>query len=166
MFNPQALLAQQSINTTASFEVSSLVNILWSISTDQRVVQSVDLLGLSMSTLSVYLLCLHTYKSFKKEGLRPKAAEIILPVLLIGLLFNDVRYLKELNFATQNTVNSIKTPLNKVVKEGSRSFEQNHKSSGRSSILVDNINLSTMDATREAYVRESIIRYQNFFLIE
>jgi hypothetical protein len=173
MFNPQTLSAQQSVHTTASLEMSSLANISWSILTDYRVVRSVDLLGLLLATLLVCLWCLQTYKSFKKEGLRPKASEIILSIVLIGLLSNNAMYLKELTFAAKNTVNSIKAPLNKVVEEGSKSSivpvnsaEQNRQSSGRSNIPVDNSNLSTVDAMRNAHIKESIIRYQNYFLIE
>jgi hypothetical protein len=71
-----------------------------------------------------------------------------------------------------NLIN-IKAPLNKVVEEGSRSTilpvncaEKNHKSSGRSGILVDSCNLSTTDAMRNTHIQESTIRLSNYYSIE
>jgi hypothetical protein len=173
MLNSQSLSEQQSFNTVISPEVSSLANNFWVIVTDDKVMRSVDSLGLLLATLAVCLWCLQTYKTFKKQGLRPKVTEIVLPLLLIGLLFNNGRYLKELTFATKNIMNSTKAPLNKVVDKGSQSLivpmtcaEQNHKSAARSGIPVDNCNLSTSDAMRNAHIQESTIRLYNYYSIE
>lgn len=173
MFDPQTLSAQQSASTAISSEISSLANNFYTILTDDRVMRSVDLLGLLLSTLIVCIWCLQTYKAFKKQGLRPKVAEIVLPILMIGLLLNNAKCLKELTFATENTLNSIKAPVGKVMNEGYRSpilpvtyTEQNYKSTGRSGIPIDNHNVSAEDTMINDYVKELARKYHNYYSIK
>jgi hypothetical protein len=112
MFNLQALSAQQLISTAKTVEIPSLVDKLWTIVMDDGIYQAVSFLGTLVAILAMCIWCVQMYRILKKGGSRPKLKEVIFPLILIVLLLNNGRNMKDLTFG-------IKVPLDKIVAEDS-----------------------------------------------
>jgi hypothetical protein len=115
MFDSQALSAQQSVSTAISPGISSLANNMFIIITDIRTQQSLIIICVILTVFAIYVWCVGTHQNFKEKGLRPKVKEILLPLILIVLTFNNVRDMKDSMFNQKNTVNIVGVPSNKVV---------------------------------------------------
>jgi hypothetical protein len=156
MLNFQSLLAQQSVNTTRTLEIPSLVDELWTIVMDDRIYQSMSFLGTLMAVFVMCIWCVQMYKTLKKGGSRPKVKEIIFPLILIVLLFNDGGNMKDLTFGTKNDVNIFKTPVNKVVVEDGLMIQSTGDELSESE-------LSATDALIKSYIQVEKNRYQSSF---
>lgn len=167
MFNRYTSLTQQPVNITRTFETPPLVNKLWTIVMDDRIYQTLSFAGTLMAIFVMCIWCVQTYKNLKEGGSRPKAKELILPLMLIVLLFNDGRNMKELTFGAKNTVHSFNPPLNKVVAEDVvRSEMTQAKPSTMTQATCNEPNrsqLSTSNMLDDPYIKRAIAQYQISF---
>jgi hypothetical protein len=117
MFNAQILLAQQSINTTGSIEMPSLLNNLWTIAMDDSMYRTVSFLSMLIAAFTVGFWFLKVYNISTVEDLRASVKEVILPLMLVFLLFNNGKNMKDLTLATKGVVNSFNVPQHSVIDE-------------------------------------------------
>jgi glucan phosphoethanolaminetransferase (alkaline phosphatase superfamily) len=136
MLDSQTLSAQRSTSTAISSEVSLLANNMFTIITDSRTQQGLSIVCVVLTVFIIYIWCMEAHRNFKKKGLRPKAKEIILPLILIALTFNNVRDMKDSMFNSKNTVNIVEAPSNKVMnKNNSQSKAEVQMSPSLKSLL-------------------------------
>jgi hypothetical protein len=141
MFIHQILLAQQSIpgvtplqpsdpapgeglfdqvwgaatNSTEDLEIPSSLNKLWTIAMDGSMYRTVCFLGMLIAVFAVGFWCVKLYKTLDDGGLKPAANEMIFPLLLVFLLSNNGKHMKEFTLAARDAMNGFNVTLNRVV---------------------------------------------------
>jgi hypothetical protein len=125
MLNPQTLSVKQSVNTTASFEMSSLADNIFTIMTDRRTQQGISITCIILTMFAIYMLCVAMHRNFKEKGLQPKAKEILSPLFMIALTFIHIRDIKDSMVNPKSTASIVETSPNKAVdKNNSQSAEE------------------------------------------
>jgi small-conductance mechanosensitive channel len=155
MFNRYTSLTQQSVDTTRTLETPPLVNRLFTIATVDRIHLTIGFLVTAIVVFVVCFWCLQMYKNLRNGGARPKAKELLPPLLLIVFLVINIQ---DLTFTTKNTVN-FNIPLNKVVKEDGFRLPISQATCNE----PNQSNLSTIDTLRDSYIKEMTARYRTYF---
>jgi hypothetical protein len=99
MFIPQFLLA----------ETSTVLNKLQEISMEGEMYRAICFLGTLIALLAIGCWCVKFYKTFKEK--RPAIHEMVLPLLLIVMLSNNGKNMKDLTLATKNAMNNFNAPI-------------------------------------------------------
>jgi hypothetical protein len=117
MFIAQTLFAQQSINTTGTLEMPSILNNLWTIAMNGSMYRTASFSGMLIAAFAVGFWCLKMYRISTVEDLRASLKEVVLPLMLVILLFNNGKNMKDLTLATKNAMNSSNVSQNIVADE-------------------------------------------------
>jgi hypothetical protein len=141
MFIQQILLAQESIpgvtpaetttpplgeglfdqvwgaatNSTEDLEIPSSLNKLWSMAMDGGMYRTICFLGMLIAVFAVGFWCVKFYKTLEDGGLKPAAAEMMVPLMLVVMLSNNGKNFKDLTLATRDAMNGFNVTLNRVI---------------------------------------------------
>jgi hypothetical protein len=102
-------------NSTQDLEIPAALNKLWTIAMDGSLYKTVCLLGTLLAVFAVGFWCVKLYKTLDEGGLRPAVNEIVFPVILVLMLSNNGKNMKDLTLATRDAINSFNVTLNKAV---------------------------------------------------
>ena len=122
MFTPQTLLAQQSTNIVEALEIPLLLSKMWSILMNERFYQAMNLVGVLMAIFAIGLWCAMFYKSFKTGGLQPALKDLVLPLVLVVMLWNGGKNLKDITLSTKSAISSF-SAAGKVADEADLTTE-------------------------------------------
>jgi hypothetical protein len=98
-------------NSTEDLEIPSSLNKLWTIA----MYPTVCFLGMLIAVFAVGFWCVKLYKTLDDGGLKPAANEMIFPLLLVFLLSNNGKHMKEFTLAARDAMNGFNVTLNRVV---------------------------------------------------
>jgi hypothetical protein len=102
-------------NSTEDSEIPAALNKLWKISMEGGMYRTICFLGTLIAVLAVGFWCVKLYKTLEEGGLRPAANEMVFPVLLIIMLSNNGKNMRDLTLATRDAMNGFNVTLNRVI---------------------------------------------------
>jgi hypothetical protein len=102
-------------NSTEDSEIPAALNKLWKISMEGGMYRTICFLGTLIAVLAVGFWCVKLYKTLEEGGLRPAANEMVFPVLLILMLSNNGKNMRDLTLATRDAMNGFNMTLNRVI---------------------------------------------------
>jgi hypothetical protein len=102
-------------NSTQDLEIPAALNKLWTIAMEGSMYKMVCLLGTLLAVFAVGFWCVKLYKTLDEGGLRPAVNEIVFPIILVAMLSNNGKNMKELTLGTRDAMNSFNATLNKAI---------------------------------------------------
>jgi hypothetical protein len=102
-------------NSSEDSEIPAALNKLWKISMEGGMYRTICFLGTLIAVLAVGFWCVKLYKTLEEGGLRPAANEMVFPVLLIVMLSNNGKNMRDLTLATRDAMNGFNVTLNRVI---------------------------------------------------
>jgi hypothetical protein len=101
--------------TASSDTVPKALDDLWKITMEGNLYQLVCKLGLLIAVFGVGFWCLKLYKSLEEGSLRPVVNDLIWPLLLVILLSNNGKNMRDATMETRNMLNSINRSADAVI---------------------------------------------------
>jgi hypothetical protein len=95
--------------------VPGALDKLWNIAMDGSMYQIVCRLGLFIAVVAVGFWCVKFYKTLDEGGLRPAINDLVFPVLLVVLLSNGGKNMKDFTSFTRDTMNGFNRSINTVI---------------------------------------------------
>jgi hypothetical protein len=102
-------------NSTEDLEIPSSLNKLWAIAMDGSMYRTICFLGMLIAVFAVGFWCVKFYKTIDEGGLKPAATEMIFPLILVVMLSNNGKNMKDLTLGARDAMNGFNVTLNKVV---------------------------------------------------
>jgi hypothetical protein len=100
---------------TEDLEIPAALNKLWKISMEGGMYKTVSFIGMIIAVFAVGFWCVKLYKTLEEGGLRPLANEMVLPVILVVMLSNSGKNMREMTLGTRDAMNSFNATLNRVI---------------------------------------------------
>jgi hypothetical protein len=100
---------------TEDLEIPAALNKLWKISMEGGMYKTVSFIGIIIAVFAVGFWCVKLYKTLEEGGLRPLASEMVLPVILVVMLSNSGKNMREMTLGTRDAMNSFNATLNRVI---------------------------------------------------
>jgi hypothetical protein len=95
--------------------VPGALDTLWNIAMDGTMFQIVCRLGLFIAVVGVGFWCVKFYKTLDEGGLRPAINDLVFPVLLVVLLSNGGKNMKDFTNLARDTMNGFDRSINTII---------------------------------------------------
>jgi hypothetical protein len=95
--------------------VPGALDTLWNIAMDGTMFQIVCRLGLFIAVVGVGFWCVKFYKTLDEGGLRPAINDLVFPVLLVVLLSNGGKNMKDFTNMARDTMNGFDRSINTII---------------------------------------------------
>jgi hypothetical protein len=116
--------------------VPKALNTLWHIAMDGNMYHVVCIIGMFIAIVAVGFWCIKFYKTLEEGGIRPAMNELVMPVVVVIMLSNGGKNMKNLTMGTRAMMNGFNQSVNTVI---------NDEVSFRTAIAV----IANTDAARE-----------------
>jgi hypothetical protein len=102
-------------NSTEDLEIPASLNKLWKIAMEGSMYRTICFLSLLIAVFAVGFWCVKLYATLQEGGLRPLANEMVYPVIVVLMLSNSGRNMRDLTLATRDAMNGFNVTLNKTI---------------------------------------------------
>ncbi len=117
--DPGAGLLDQIIftltNDAQDTEIPAALNKLWKVSMEGAMYRTMCLLGLLIGVFAVGFWCFRLYAALQEGGLKPIASEMVYPLLLVIMLSNGGKNMRELTMGARDAMNGFNASLNRII---------------------------------------------------
>jgi hypothetical protein len=102
-------------NSTEDSEIPAALNKLWKISMEGGMYRTICFLGMLIAVFAVGFWCVKLYKTLDEGGLKPAVNEMVFPLLLILMLSNNGKNMRDLTLGARDAMNGFNATLNRVI---------------------------------------------------
>jgi hypothetical protein len=98
-----------------SVGIAKTFDAVWTMAMDGNLYKLVCTIGLMIAIFAVGFWCVKFYLALEEGGYKPVVTEMIFPLLLVVLLANGGRNMRDLTVTTRDIMNNVNDSVNKVV---------------------------------------------------
>jgi hypothetical protein len=98
-----------------SIGIAKTFDAVWTMAMDGNLYKLVCTIGLMIAIFAVGFWCVKFYLALEEGGYKPVVTEMIFPLLLVVLLANGGRNMRDLTVTTRDIMNNVNDSVNKVV---------------------------------------------------
>jgi hypothetical protein len=97
--------------------VPKALDTLWHIAMDGNMYHVVCIVGMFIAMVAVGFWCVKFYKTLEEGGIRPAINELVMPVVVVIMLSNGGKNMKDLTMGTRALMNGFNQSINTVIND-------------------------------------------------
>jgi hypothetical protein len=97
--------------------VPKALDTLWKIAMGGNMYHVVCIVGMFIAIVAVGFWCVKFYKTLEEGGIRPAVNELIMPVVVVLMLSNSGKNMKNLTMGTRDIMNGFNQSINTVIND-------------------------------------------------